>query len=62
MWETTSEGSPMSPVFATPEELADWLSETGASLFGGTTAQRDQWLKIITGRGLRSRPAPRPAW
>lgn len=49
MWETTSEGSPMSPVFATPEELAAWLAETGASMFGGTTATKDHWLSIITG-------------
>jgi hypothetical protein len=26
LWETTSEGSPMSPVFAAPEELAGWMS------------------------------------
>lgn len=26
MWETTSEGSPISPVFASPEELARWLA------------------------------------
>lgn len=26
MWETTSEGSPISPVFASPEELAEWLA------------------------------------
>jgi hypothetical protein len=26
LWETTSEGSPMSPVFATPEQLAGWMS------------------------------------
>lgn len=49
MWETTSEGSPMSPVFATPEELADWLASSGASIFGSHIASRDQWLKIITG-------------
>lgn len=49
MWETTSEGSPMSPVFATAEELAGWLEGSGASLFGSHTASREQWLKIITG-------------
>lgn len=49
MWETTSEGSPMSPVFATPEELADWLATSGASIFGSNTASREQWFKIITG-------------
>jgi len=26
LWETTTEGSPMSPVFATPEQLAGWMS------------------------------------
>lgn len=26
LWETVSEGSPMSPVFAAPEELAGWMS------------------------------------
>lgn len=26
LWETTSEGSPISPVFGTPEELATWMS------------------------------------
>jgi hypothetical protein len=27
LWETVSEGSPISPVFATPEELAGWMSQ-----------------------------------
>lgn len=49
MWETTSEGSPMSPVFETPEALAEWLADTGASMFGSTAATRDHWLSIITG-------------
>lgn len=26
LWETVSEGSPISPVFSTPEELAEWMS------------------------------------
>jgi hypothetical protein len=47
MWETTSKGSPMSPVFATPEELAKWLSDSGASSFGSDTATYDQWLAMI---------------
>jgi hypothetical protein len=44
MWETVSEGSPISPVFATPEELARWLADTGASAFGDMTATYEQWL------------------
>jgi hypothetical protein len=30
LWETVSEGSPVSPVFATPEELATWMSDDQA--------------------------------
>lgn len=48
MWETTSEGSPTSPVFATPEALAEWC-ETGATVFGSTRASAAEWLRIITG-------------
>lgn len=44
LWETTSEGSPMSPVFDSPEKLARWLADTGASSFGGMTATYDQWM------------------
>lgn len=49
MWETTSEGSPISPVFGTAEELAEWLAGTGASLFGKFAADRDHWLRVILG-------------
>jgi len=51
LWETVSEGSPISPVFATPEELADWLAvyENQKGTDKGTT--RDQWLQFIQGPG-----------
>jgi hypothetical protein len=44
MYESTSEGTPISPAFATPEELARWLSDSGASSFAGYTATYEQWL------------------
>lgn len=44
MYEDTSEGTPISPAFATPEELARWLADTGASAFGSMTATYEQWL------------------
>lgn len=47
MWENTSEGSPMSPVFETADALIDWLVDTGASYFGGTTASREQWSAVV---------------
>lgn len=49
MYETTSEGTPISPAFATPEELARWLADTGASAFGGETATYEQWLNTCRG-------------
>lgn len=51
LWSTTTEGTPMSPVFEAPEELAAWLEETGASSFGSHTATYDQWLAFIRGLG-----------
>ena len=47
LWETTTEGSPMSPAFETPEELAHWLEDNKASTFGTETANYNQWLEFI---------------
>jgi hypothetical protein len=44
MYETTSEGTPISPAFETPEELARWLTDNGASAFAGMVATYEQWL------------------
>lgn len=43
LWETTSEGSPISPVFATPEELAEWC-EDGATVLGFEKISKEEWL------------------
>lgn len=47
MYEDTSEGTPISPAFATPEELAQWLADNNASAFGNMTATYEQWLHTI---------------
>ena len=47
MWETTSEGSPISPVFKTPQKLASWLEQSKASAFAGQSATYDEWLEMI---------------
>lgn len=47
MWETVTEGSAISPVFKTPEALATWLANTGASAGGYETATYHQWLNMI---------------
>lgn len=46
LWETCSEGSPISPVFVTAEELADWCAEN-ATIFGPEKTSRENWLKMF---------------
>lgn len=47
MYEDTTEGTPISPVMASPEALARWLADTGASAFANKTATYEQWLATI---------------
>lgn len=47
MYEDTTEGTPISPAFKTPEELARWLADNNASAFGDCTATYKQWLATI---------------
>jgi hypothetical protein len=47
MYETCSEGTPISPVMASPEKLARWLADHHASAFGSQTATYEQWLATI---------------
>lgn len=65
LWETVSEGSPITPVFATPELLAEFCAkhqfdegrrQTSGELWnilaGGTEKlSREQWLEFIAGPG-----------
>jgi hypothetical protein len=46
LWETTSEGSPISPVCATAENLAAWCA-TGATIFGKEKLSDEQWLAMF---------------
>lgn len=48
LWETTTEGSPQSPVFQTPEELCRWLVENGVSAFGKQQFGYEEWLDVVT--------------
>jgi hypothetical protein len=49
MYEDTSEGTPISPAFETPEKLAQWLVDNKASAFGGETATYEGWLRVARG-------------
>lgn len=46
LYSTTTEGTPMSPAFATPEELARYLADNKVSSFGSSTATYEQWLNL----------------
>lgn len=49
MYEDTSEGTPISPAFETPEELARWLVDNKASAFGSDTGSYEGWLRVARG-------------
>lgn len=46
MWETTSEGSPQSPVFATLKELAAWCA-ANAHTFASFKATAEEWEAML---------------
>lgn len=46
LWGTTNEGSPMSPVFKTAEELAEWC-EPNATIFGSDKISKEKWLEMF---------------
>lgn len=50
MYEDTSEGTPISPAFSTPEDLAQWLFDNDASSFGKNTSSYESWLAVAKGR------------
>jgi hypothetical protein len=49
IWETVSEGSPISPVFDTPEKLAQYMSTTKWGADPGTSYE--SWMRFIKGPG-----------
>lgn len=49
VWETVSEGSPISPIFSTPEDLAKHMATTSWGADDGTPYEK--WLEFINGPG-----------
>ena len=49
MYENTSEGTPISPVFSTPEEVARYCADHKVSSFADMTATYEQWLAVARG-------------
>jgi hypothetical protein len=48
LWETTSEGSPITPVFKTAEELAEYCAEN-CTVFANKTRSKEDWLEDFIG-------------
>lgn len=46
LWETTSEGSPVSPVFSTLDELCEWCGDN-ATTFGSCKATKEHWKQMF---------------
>lgn len=47
LWETTTEGSPQSPVFETLEELCEWC-EPNATVFSDSKASKEEWKTMFS--------------
>lgn len=47
LWETTSEGSPQSPVFPSLDELCAWC-ESNATTFGSATTSAPEWKRMLS--------------
>jgi hypothetical protein len=47
LWETTTEGSPQSPVFETLDELCAWCEEN-ATTFGRSTTSAEEWKRMLS--------------
>jgi len=47
LWETTTEGSPTSPVFESLDALCGWC-EDNATTFGSYKASKEQWMAMLS--------------
>jgi len=52
LWETTSEGSPISPVFESLDALCAWCEEN-ATVFGPVKTTRAEWREMLERSGER---------
>jgi len=46
LWEDTTEGSPISPVFKTLNKLCEW-AEINATIFGSSKITKNEWRKML---------------
>jgi hypothetical protein len=61
LWETTSAGNPISPPFATLEELCEY-AESNCSAFADHMLTKEEWLRQLSERGWTMVPIARNVW
>lgn len=47
LWTTTSEGSPMTPVFESLDALCQYCEDAKISVFGNNTATKEEWKQML---------------
>lgn len=47
LWETTTEGSPISPVFDTLDALCEWC-EKNATILGDFKLSKEEWMDTLS--------------
>lgn len=57
LWNTTTEGHPMTPVFSTLEALCEYLEDNKVSVFAFEPATKERWLQMLGG-GLVTHETP----
>lgn len=48
LWTTTTEGSPMTPVFDSLEKLCEYCEKEKVSVFGSSTASKEDWMQMLS--------------
>lgn len=48
LWETTSEGSPITPVFKTLGLLCQYCEDEKITVFSSHTATKEEWEKMLS--------------
>lgn len=47
LWETVSEGSPVSPVFETLEQLCEWC-ESSVTVWANEMVSKEEWMRLLS--------------
>lgn len=50
LWCTVKGGSPMTPVFATPDELCEYSEKESVPVIGATTLKKEKWIELFTSK------------